>query len=113
MVKVMNHGFSFKNSRYPIENFLDITLLNGRGSLKKYTETNSIQIADSDYIVFSKMNSNAVVKVCYLFFFKETNNFISIYLFLKLKEIREHFDFIDEKLENLLESEFILDSSWL
>jgi hypothetical protein len=45
--------------------------------------------------------------------FKETNNFISIYLFLKLKEIREHFDFIDEKLENLMESEFILDSSWL
>jgi hypothetical protein len=58
----MNHGFSFKNSRYPIENFLNITLLNGRTSLKKYTETNTIVIDDSD-IVFSKMNSNKAIKV--------------------------------------------------
>ena len=58
----MNHGFSFKNSRYPIENFLNITLLNGRASLKKYTETNSIVIDDSD-IIFSKMNSNKAIKV--------------------------------------------------
>jgi len=62
MVKVMNHGFSFKNSRYPIENFLKITLLNGRVNLKKYTEKNSIVIADSD-IIFSKANSSAIIKV--------------------------------------------------
>lgn len=38
---------------------------------------------------------------------------IDFYLIHKTKETRERRDFVDEKLENLMESEFILDSSWL
>ena len=60
MINAMNHGFSFKNSRYPIENFLNITLAENRASLRKYVEAKSIVI-DSDFIVFSKTNSNALL----------------------------------------------------
>ena len=67
MLNVMNHGFSFKNSRYPIDHLIEISLLNKRESLNKYVEKKIISL-DEDYIVFSKMNSNATVaKVNFIF----------------------------------------------
>ena len=67
----MNTSFAFKNSRYPIEHFIKVTLLNNEASLKKYIDS-SLIVTDSDCIIFSKTNTASNFKVpkknCYLFF---------------------------------------------
>ena len=67
----MNTSFAFKNSRYPIEHFIKVTLLNNEGSLKKYIDSTLI-VTDSDCIIFSKTNTASNFKVpkqknCYFF----------------------------------------------
>ena len=74
----MNTSFAFKNSRYPIEHFIKVTLLNNEDSLKKYIDSNLIVI-DSDCIIFSKTNTASNFKVP-----KQKHFYFFFYLFKKI-----------------------------
>lgn len=87
MIHQYNTAFSFKNSKYPIANFCDISLIHGT-SLKKYVDCKLISIDNENNIVFSKQKTN------------ETN--------CVLKDSREKYSFIDENLKQISESDFLL-----
>ena len=44
MINEYNTSFSFKNSKFPISKFLDLTLVQGNNSLKKYIDSKLISI---------------------------------------------------------------------
>lgn len=85
MIHQYNTAFSFKNSKYPIANFCDISLIQGTNSLKKYVDCKLISIDNENNIVFSKQKTNCV-----------------------LKDSREKYSFIDENLKQISESDFLL-----
>jgi hypothetical protein len=62
MFKAYNVAFSFKNSTYPIDQLLKITLLNDTKSLKKYLDANVI-FHDIEFVYFSKSNNGQMDKV--------------------------------------------------
>ena len=62
-----NVAFSSKNAKYPIEKFIEITLINQSKSLKKYIDGKLITIDGENNILFSKPNSNNDIKVGFFF----------------------------------------------
>ncbi len=60
MLKAYNFAFSAKNTKYPIDNLIKITLMNDKKNLDKYS--NIIQIED-DYIIFDKAKATINIKV--------------------------------------------------
>ncbi|CAF0734866.1 unnamed protein product [Brachionus calyciflorus] len=87
MLKIMNCAYSFKNSIYPVESFLKISLFNGRHSLEKYEDKNFFRIDMDNNILFSKFNSPT-----------------------EITDVRERYDFIDEKLSDITDVDFMLES---
>ncbi len=63
MINEYNTSFSFKNSKFPISKFLDLTLVQGNNSLKKYIDSKLISIDHENNILFSKQKANVILKV--------------------------------------------------
>ena len=93
----MNAGFASKNLTYPLSHFLDVTLVNGKQSLQKYVDLKLVCcLEEEEQLLFTKLTVNAADLVQ-----------------IKGKQ-RETLGFIDEKLENLSEANFLLgDFSWM
>ena len=59
-----NSAFSFKNSKYPIDVLVNLTLLNHRISLEKYARAGLLVFDDEqENIVFAKTNTVNSIKV--------------------------------------------------
>jgi hypothetical protein len=55
MFKTMNVSYASKNLTYPIDHLLEITLLNGKNSIRKYADLNLVTIMDQDnQLLFTK-----------------------------------------------------------
>jgi hypothetical protein len=64
MIRQYNITFSAKNvNKYPIDHFLNITLLNDNKSIDKFIKNNLVQIDGESNICFSKGNCNNNPKV--------------------------------------------------
>lgn len=63
MLKIMNTAYSFKNSKYSVEDFLKITLFNGRHMLEIYEDKNLLSIDRDNNILFSKERAKFDINV--------------------------------------------------
>ncbi len=64
MLNTYNVSFSVKNSKYPVENFLQITLIKDKSCLaSKYKDLIKLE---EDFILFDKSKVNLNKKVCLL-----------------------------------------------
>ena len=59
----MNTAYSFKNSKYSVEDFLKITLFNGRHMLEIYEEKHLLSIDKDNNILFSKERAQNHINV--------------------------------------------------
>lgn len=60
MLQIYNVAYSCKNAKYPIDNFVKITLLNDNLSLNRYSKLHVIE-TDTENILFSKsMNGDPI-----------------------------------------------------
>ena len=62
MFKTMNVSYASKNLTYPIDHLLEITLLNGKNSIKKFADLKLVSIIDQDnQLLFTKqMNIDSI-----------------------------------------------------
>ena len=56
MISKYNLAFSWKNTKFPVEKFIDLTLMNNAQSLKKYTDNNILTIDQDQNIIFDRKN---------------------------------------------------------
>jgi hypothetical protein len=96
MLRAMNAAYSAKNAKYPVEHLINVTLLNSRMSLEKYAAARLIELdssTDNSSILFSKANNQHVAAIS--------------------KLTRESLFFVDKRLEELNEADFLLDTSFV
>lgn len=97
MLKIMNCAYSFKNSRYPVNHLTEMCSLNGRMSLQKYIDLKLVDVVDQ-----SESDESFVE-------FKKANSQIKIDSSTKLS--RETVWFLDNRLAELNEADFLQDTS--
>jgi hypothetical protein len=62
MIRVYNVAFSWKNTKFPVSQFLQLTLMNSRQSLVKYSDGGMVIIDADENIIFDRKNSEKTHK---------------------------------------------------
>jgi hypothetical protein len=58
MFKTMNISYASKNLTYPIDHLLEITLLNGKNSIRKFADLKLLSVIDQDnQLLFTKQTN--------------------------------------------------------
>lgn len=103
MINEYNVAFSWKNSKFPVQNFIDLTLMNDRQSLQKYIDSQMLNIDNEQNIVFNKVNSaNEFNKKINL---RERLNHIDKLLIIDNRSIERDFLLVSFNKENASKTE--------
>ena len=57
MIAEYNVAYSWKNTKFPVDKFIELASMNSRHSLQKFVDNKMITIDADDNIIFQKKNS--------------------------------------------------------